>query len=55
MLYFYYLIWLKDILYLAILQSQIQNNIEIGYNLYLFSKHIIKYLAYKDSHTKILD
>lgn len=55
MLYFYCLILLKGILYLAILQSQIQNNIEFGQKLLLFLEYIIKCLACEGPHIETLD
>ena len=55
MLHPFYLVWLKGVSYLAILQSQIHNNIKFSQKLLLFLQHIIKCWDCKNLYTEILD
>ena len=54
-LYLHYLVWLKSVSHLAILQSQIQKNVKFSQKLFLFLEHIIKCSACEDLYTEILD
>lgn len=51
----YHLLWLKSISYLVTMQFQIQSNVKFWQKLFLFIKYAIKYSAYKNSYSKILD
>ena len=44
-IHLHYLVWLKDVLRLAMLQMQFQSNDELSQNLFSFLKCIIKYSA----------
>lgn len=55
MLHLHYLVCLKDILYLAMLQTKIQSNNKFRYKLFLFLEYIINYLANENHHLQILD
>lgn len=55
MLYLHCLVWLKNISYLAILQSQIQSNIKFCQKLFLFLKHIIKCSTCKNFSSETLN
>ncbi len=55
MLHLHYLVWLRSVLHLATLRSQIQSNAEFRQRLLSFLKHIIKCSASENPHTKSLD
>ncbi len=54
-LYLHCLVWLKGMLDLATLQTQLQSNNEFRQKLLLFLKYIIKYSASQNLHFQILD
>ncbi len=55
MLHLHCLMWLKGVLHLAILQTQLQSNDKFCQNLFLFLKHIIKCSTSQNPHFQTLD
>ncbi len=55
MLHLHCLMWLKGVLHLAILRTQLQSNNEFCQKLLSFLEYIIKYLASQNPHFQTLD
>ena len=55
MLHLYCLVWLKRVLYLVTLQTELQSNNELHQKLFLFLEHIIKCLASQNPYLQTLN
>ncbi len=55
MLHLHYLEWLRGVLHLVTLRSQIQSNVEFRQRLLSFLEHIIKCSTSENPHTQTLD